>query len=77
METLLPSEIQVPVAIQNKAVSEEKIPDDFSRQSISLTLANLFVVTGYNDKAAQMCSAVINGEDKQLKNFAYTLKDNL
>ncbi len=60
-----------------QAVNEQKIPDAYSRQSIALTLANLFVAIGQKDNAQKMCMIVLNGEDKQLKNFAYTLKDSL
>lgn len=58
-----------------KAVAEEAIPDDYSRQSICLTLANLYNFVGNKTEAEKMCVKVIEGEDKQLKSFAYTLKE--
>lgn len=60
-----------------RAVAENAIPDEYSCQSLTLTLANLFAATGKKEDALKMCNAAINGEDKQLKNLAYTFKDNL
>lgn len=61
----------------SKAVAEDAIPDDYSRQSISLTLANLYDFIGNKTEAQKMCDKVLEGEDKQLKAFAYTLEKQL
>ena len=61
----------------SKAIAEGMITDAYSRQSITLTLANLYYAVDKKNEAAGMCDLVIQGEDKQLKNFAYTLKDSL
>lgn len=60
-----------------KAYDEGKIPEEKSRQSIALSLANLHALCGRRDDALKMCGAVIDGSDKQLVNYAYKLKERL
>lgn len=65
------------VAHLSKAHADESIPDAYSRQSIALTIANLYNFIGNTDEAKKMCTKAIDGEDKQLKNFAYALEKQL
>ena len=61
----------------SKAYSENKIPDENSRQSIALSLANLYALCGKRDDALKMCEDAAKGADKQLVIYAYKLKERL
>lgn len=61
----------------SKAYSENKIPDENSRQSIALSLANLHAQSGRKNDALKMCEEAAKGEDKQLVTYALMLKDRL
>ncbi|MGN1136808.1 MAG: DUF2225 domain-containing protein [Oscillospiraceae bacterium] len=56
-----------------KAIAENMITDDYSRQSMALTLANLYLETGQTDSARKMRDIAVNGADSQLKAYAYNL----
>ncbi|MBQ7784251.1 MAG: DUF2225 domain-containing protein [Oscillospiraceae bacterium] len=57
-----------------KAIEEELITDEYSKQSLALTLTHLYLELGQNEQAAKMCELAVNGNDSQLKAFAYRLK---
>ena len=58
----------------SSAIAENMITDDYSRQSIALTVTNIYLALGKTDEAKKMCEIATAGEDGQLKSFAYSLK---
>lgn len=60
-----------------KAVKNNSIPDAYSKQSLSLTLASLYAFLGRKDEAAKMCDISSDGSDTELKMLAYRFKEKL
>ncbi len=58
----------------SKAIEEDMIPDAYSRQSIALTLTNIYLELDKKDYAKKMSEIAVNGEDGQLKSLAYAIK---
>ena len=59
-----------------KAIEDESLSDKQSVQSFALTLANIYTQLGQTESAKRMQDIAINGEDAQLKAFAYALNAN-
>lgn len=60
-----------------KAVDNDEISDDYSKQSFALSLANLLSQNGQTEEAVRMCEIAESGSDKQLKAYAIKLNEQL
>lgn len=57
------------------ALEKGVIDDKYALQSMQMSLANIYSVIGDRENAVKMCDLVIEGENGQLKKYAYTLMD--
>lgn len=60
-----------------KAIDRNEISDKAVRDSLSLTLTHLLVLTGKQDEAMKYCDIATSGEDSAVKIQAYRLKETL
>ena len=59
------------------AYEENAIPDDNSKQSIALTIANLSEKYGSIDDAKKYCALAVTGKDVEVRTHAQYLRDRL
>lgn len=62
-------------ALLASALEKGVIDDKYALQSMQMSLANIYSVIGDRENAVKMCDLVIEGENGQLKKYAYTLMD--
>lgn len=57
-----------------RAFEENMITDEYSKQSVALTISCLYTLCQVNDEARKFCEIAINGEDENIKTLAMRQK---
>lgn len=65
------------IGLLEKAVKDNRIPDAYSKQSLTLTLASLYSLLNRKEDAMKMCDISSDGNDGELKTIAHRFKEKL